>query len=72
LPNFKEITFYNSTFGACTVTINKVSPAAWSGNLILGSANFVLNGHATGPSDYMTMAKYTGAANMITGGVNFV
>lgn len=72
LPNFKEITFYNETFGTCTVTFNKVSPAAWSGNLILGSANFVLNGHATGPSDYMTMAKYAGAANMITGGVNFV
>jgi len=72
LPNFPEVKFYNATFGSCTITVNKVSPGAWSGNLILGAANFTLNGHATGVSDFMTMAKYAGSANMITSGVNFV
>ncbi len=72
LPNFPEVKFYNNTFGTCTITVNKVSPVAWSGNLILGAANFTLNAHATGVSDFMTMAKYAGSANMITGGVNFV
>lgn len=72
LPEFKEIRFYNETLGGCAITFNKVSPAAWSGNLIVGAANFTINSDATGVTDFMTMGKYYGAINMITGGVNFV
>lgn len=73
LPNFQSIVFFNLTLGATTFTFNKVSPAAWSGDLIVGAANFALASNAAGPSDYMTMSKWNVAnMNMITGGVNFV
>lgn len=73
LPDFQKVIFYNVSNGSTTPTFNKVSPGAWvPGNTIVGAANFTLNGNVTGVSDYMTMARYQGVVNMITGGVNFV
>lgn len=72
LPSFPVVTFYNATGGGSTVTFNKVAPGAWSGNLIVGAANFTMNSNASGTADYMTMTKYLSSVNMITGGVNFV